>query len=80
MLLWKSSHITRNLENALSLSRESGGTFRELKATFGIDRNTFVAWVKIREEAGAVVVDRLAQERKRKIDKEKWKKIFEGLV
>ena len=53
--------------------KESGATFTQLQATFGIDRKTFVAWVKLRDETGSVVVDRPPQVRRRKIDKEKLK-------
>ena len=53
--------------------KESGATFVQLKAVFGIDRKAFFAWVKLRDETGEVVVNRPPQTRKRKIDKEKLK-------
>ncbi|MDO4585488.1 MAG: IS630 transposase-related protein [Planctomycetia bacterium] len=51
--------------------KESGATFVQLKATFGIDRKTFLAWTKLRDETGEVTPIRPPQERRRKIDKEK---------
>ncbi len=53
--------------------KEGGATFVQLKAVFGIDRKTFFAWVKLRDEAGDVAPHRSPQVRKRKIDKEKLK-------
>ena len=43
----------------------------ELKTVFGIDRKTFFAWVKLRDETGEVAPHRPPQVRRRKIDKEK---------
>ena len=53
--------------------KEGGATFVELKAVFGIDRKTFFAWTKLRDETGDVVPNRPPQVRRRKIDKEKLK-------
>ena len=53
--------------------KEGGATFVELKAVFGIDRKTFFAWIKLRDETGEVVPNRPPQVRRRKIDKEKLK-------
>ena len=51
--------------------KEGGATFVELKAVFGIDRKTFFAWVKLRDETGEVAPNRPPQVRRRKIDREK---------
>ena len=57
--------------------KESGATFKELKAAFGIDSKTYVAWVKLLRETGSLVTGKSHNPRRRKIDKEALRKAVE---
>jgi transposase len=57
--------------------KDSGATFKQLKEVFGIDRKTYITWVKLRDETGSLVTDKSHSPRKRKIDLEKLKKYVE---
>ncbi len=63
-------------ERAISY-KESGATFKQLKAVFGIDNKTYTAWVKLKSETGSVISGKSHNPRKRKIDLEKLKQAVE---
>ena len=57
--------------------KESGVTFKQLKAVFGMERRTYLAWMKLRDETGSVVPEQVFRSRRRKIDKSLLKKAIE---
>ena len=57
--------------------KESGATFKQLKAVFGIDCKTHNAWVKLLRETGSVIPEYVFRSRQRKIDKEALRKAIE---
>ncbi|MDD3470017.1 MAG: IS630 transposase-related protein [Thermoguttaceae bacterium] len=57
--------------------KEGGAAFKQLKAVFGIDRQTYTAWVKLRNETCSVIHEQVFRSRQRKIDKEALRKAVE---
>ena len=57
--------------------KEGGATFKPLKVVLGINRKTYTAWVKLRNETGSVIPEYVFRSRRRKIDKEALRKAVE---